>query len=343
MALEAPAQDDEEVVSTPVVENASPELLIESAMKSLRMWHSILKQYIQITAGPIEIEADGYKELIENMRYIYSHFGQLEETEGIGCKWWMDYIWTPAERFAVFSNWISRGLSKLNGDEKFFADQFKHNDELFEKGGMQGFFIYKEKLECYYINDGHIEQTTKLVDDLIATKTSAPVDIESGTDDVFGFLTKKGEDVIFKSLKKGESKMGQDCLGSTNLENALASIRNIQEKLEAYLPADAIFRKYLLDPSSSDEVKAIVKTLKKSQPIEKRFMPGGDKISMPTYCRELSKLQLCQYMEFMLRYMDRKEINGKRWFFSLVDMARKDAMIKEEKVEKKRGRPTKKV
>jgi hypothetical protein len=40
------------------------------------------------------------------------------------------------------------------------------------------------------------------------------------------------------------------------------------------------------------------------------------------HLQDLSLLQVCPYLEFLLRYMDLKRIGDKRWFLSLVDSTR---------------------
>jgi hypothetical protein len=41
-----------------------------------------------------------------------------------------------------------------------------------------------------------------------------------------------------------------------------------------------------------------------------------------THLHELSLLQVCPYLEFLLRYMDMKRVGDKRWFLNLVDSTR---------------------
>lgn len=348
MKLEAQQQEEEDVVSNPIVEEASLDVLFESAMSSLSMWHTILKKYIQHPFGPIEIDAKQHSKMIQGMRFLYSHFGSMEETEGIGCKWWMDYMWTPSERFAVLSTWTKRGFETLEANEKLYAKQFKANDELFEKGGMRGFFILKAKLECYYFHKGEILKTNQTIDNLIAEKIQGPTNIASDTDEVYGFHIMKGENVTFKSVvkakkekeeEKEEKKKGVECMGSTNLDNKLAHIRVIQQKLEEYLPASSKFRKLLLNPSSDPETIELTDRLKSEKLMEKRYKAGGDSVQPLAFCRELDKTQLCQYLEFLLRWMDATRVNDKRWFLSLVDVVRKDSTIQETKKTKSVGRP----
>jgi hypothetical protein len=46
---------------------------------------------------------------------------------------------------------------------------------------------------------------------------------------------------------------------------------------------------------------------------------------------DLSRLQICPYMEFLLRLLDMKKTAGKRWFLSLVDTARAEEAAKGKK------------
>ena len=59
-----------------------------------------------------------------------------------------------------------------------------------------------------------------------------------------------------------------------------------------------------------------------------------DKIQ--SHVHDLSLKQSCPYIEFLLRWMDMKHIDGKRWFLSVVDMARIPMKKKEDKKEKKK-------
>ncbi len=349
--VEAPTQksDDDEFVSKPIVEEASFEILIESAMKSLREWHAILKLFMTIPHGPIEIAEGPLKKTIASMRYVYNHFGTLEDTEGIGCAWWMDNIWTPAERNAVFADWIKRGLSKLPAEEAFYASQFKHNGELFE-GVLRGYFIHKDNaLQSYYYNDKlhNLEEINDLIMGILQEHNlvNDPVNTKTDTDEIYGIYMAKGDAVVFKSVIKGQSETGQEC-AITNLENPISRIRLIQKQLVEYLPKDHVLHSLLLDPSSSDEVKQEAKVRSKKKAIEERFKEGGERVAdadMPIYLWELSVKQICQYMDYMLRWMDRNHINDKRWLLSLVDMDRiaskKDT--KEGEGQKKRGRKPK--
>ena len=349
--LEATAQEsdeDAEFVSKPIVEEASTEILIESALKSLRDWHAVLKKFIATPYGPVEVPEGPLQKTMLSMRYVYNHFGALEDTEGIGCAWWIDNIWTQAERNAVFADWIARGLSKLPADESFYAAQLTKSGDLFE-GALRGYFIhYGTALKSYYYNSESksIEPINDLIMGLLDEQklVSDPVNTKEDTDAIYGIYMAKGDAVVFKTVVKGQSETGQEC-AITNLENPISRIRIIQTQLASYFPEDHILRKLLLDPTSSDEVKQEAKERSKKKAIEKRFSAQGEAVSendLPKYCWELSAKQACQYMEYILRWMDRKQVNHKRWFLSLVDMDRMASKAdKKEEGQKKRGRKPK--
>ncbi len=330
-ALEAPVQEsegDDEFVSKPIVEEASSAILIESAMKSLRDWHSVLKKFMTTPHGPVEIPDGPLQKTMASMRYVYNHFGALEDTEGIGCAWWMDNVWTPSERNSVFVDWTMRGFNKLNEDEKFYASQFLQNGEMFN-GVLRGYFIHIDNnLKSYYFNDE--SNALEPVNDLIMTiltendLVKEPVNTKEDTDEIYGIYMAKGDAVVFKTVVKGQSETGQECQ-ITNLENPISRLRVIQKQLDTFLQKDHVLHSLLLDPSSSEEIKQEAKLRSKKKAIEERFKEQGAKVTdddMPKYCWELSAKQICQYMEYILRWMDRKLINDKRWFLSLVDIDR---------------------
>jgi len=346
LQIEAPIQPSEDQnVSKPAVEEAPSEVLIESAMKSLQIWHSVLKKFMSTPYGPVDIPKinDQLTNIMSSMQYIYNHFGTLDETEGIGCAWWMDNIWTTAERNAVFAHWATQ-LDKLSKEEKFYAEQFTQNGELF-KGG---YFIHSGKeLKSYYYNEA-TQKLEPIEDELLQFLISRklvhePVNIKEDIDAIYGFYTITNDSVVFKTRRPDDSKVGQNCL-VTNLENPISRIRDVQTQMEAYIGKDDKIRQLLLNASSSDEDKDIALKRKKKEAYITRFSASGADVpdaDMPKYAWELTGKYLCQYLEFVLRWMDRNRVHDKRWFLSLVDISRAELKKKPEQgaEKKKRGRP----
>ena len=130
---------------------------------------------------------------------------------------------------------------------------------------------------------------------------------------------------MFKSVDMETGKLGgAECANTTNLGNHRTLIKKLQQLIRVIYPATDPFVLRLLDETEytkptddvSKERKDAVK--KRYDPSAKAKNPGLDL----EHIDDLSRLQICPYMEFLLRMLDVKKADGKRWFLSLVDSVR---------------------
>jgi hypothetical protein len=80
-------------------------------------------------------------------------------------------------------------------------------------------------------------------------------------------------------------------------------------------------------PSDTDSKERKDAVKKRYDPTAKAKNPDLDL----EHIDDLSRLQICPYMEFLLRLLDMKKTAGKRWFLSLVDTARAEEAAKGKK------------
>jgi hypothetical protein len=117
---------------------------------------------------------------------------------------------------------------------------------------------------------------------------------------------------------------GAECANTSNLGPHRLLIRKLQTLIRTLYPADDPFVLRLLD-DKEDTKPAEELSKERKEAVKKRYDPSA-KAKHPDYDFEhvddLSRLQICPYMEFLLRILDMKRAGGKRWFLSLVDSVR---------------------
>jgi hypothetical protein len=144
---------------------------------------------------------------------------------------------------------------------------------------------------------------------------------------------KKG-DVVFKSVDLENGKLsGAECANTTNLSNYRTLIKTLQVQIRSVYPADDPLVSSLLN--DSDDAKPTDDVSKeRKDAVKKRYDPAVKAKHAELdleHIDDLSRLQICPYMEFLLRMLDTKKANGKRWFLSLVDTARAEEAAKAKK------------
>lgn len=314
---------------------AAPEddsILLSRAITSLTNWMAIVERVMSEPDAYIEPPTGFKKERFFGLRWLYHHFGELEETPLIAARWWMDNVWTYGERNAVLANWVTR-FDSLNDDEKTWAGLYVPS-EIYN-GKIRGYMIFDPKdlsikNLCFYkknVTDSQKSLGTcpSTFDDDVAMLIAPAVNRENdeSTDEVFGFQATIKGITVFKTVHKptAEGRLtGAECDNDSNVLHHHPRVESAMKGLDTYATDDPI-RKFLLntDPSakpSKKEKDALQKALKlKYEGKESDFEEFH-------HLHELSLLQVCPYLEFLLRYMDLKRIGGKRWFLSVIDSVR---------------------
>jgi hypothetical protein len=306
---------------------------LERAMASLTMWRGILNRIITEPSGKIDPPAGFNRETFSGLRWVYNHFGMLAETVGIGCRWWMENIWTTEERIAVFSSWLKKGPSGLSEDETFYANLFKPIELFF--GEFSGFLVFdvekKNLLQyCFVESDPAPAPCTEVFRSEFERSIGRPVDRKKDTGPFFGMLVSKKGTPVFKSVDKAAGALeGAECANNSKLLEHLRRIHSIQVEMRRYLPAGSSILPLLL----GDDLEAAISDKEREDTqdaLKARYDPKL-KADQPektiTHIKHMSLKQICPYMEFILRIADIHKLDGKRWFLSLVDSARAGAKM----------------
>lgn len=342
VAEKAVTEAEEEVEEeAPVEEEHDEGRLREKALSGLREWMAIVEQ---IRAGRKEKVAreiappTGWgKARFFGFRWILSHYGSLPEMPKIAAQWWMDHLWSSAEREAVLSYW-TREYDTLEADEKSWLEILKPV-EYFD-GELRGFSLFDTrdltlKTFCLYKKDKKSKERElglcpSIYKDTLDKLQGAPINRESDLDtgDVYGFLATDSGRVIFKTVHKPSASgriSGSECSNDSNLRHHHVKIISAMESLAAEARDDPI-NKLLLKASETDVPSRKAKTDAQAALLKKfsgdASYKEDDFARIGTHLHYLSLQQLCPYLEFLLRYMNMKRIGGKHWFLTLVDSAR---------------------
>jgi hypothetical protein len=316
---------DKETEHLEVVSDAETDALREEALTSLHDWHALLRRMIAEPSGKIDPPLGFSKESFNGWRWLFHHFSALPETVPIACCWWMDNVWTWKQREAVFRNWSTRGLTSLKDDEAMYASVFQPR-ELFH-GGLSGYLVYDtEKLAlqtyCHIGSEAPSICTTVLQPDVDAA-IGAPIDRKTDTGTIFGFLVSKRDTVVFKTVDKEKGDLrGAECANTSNLKNHESRIIIIQNLIRKVAGA-AIIPLLLADTAETASVETVRK--ERQEYVKRRFEATVADLNPRMdiqHTSDLSLKQICPYMEFLLRWMEVRKINGTHWFLSVVESAR---------------------
>jgi len=303
----------------------------EAALDSLRTWIAVVRRVMAEPTGaiaaPPRIKADAFYA----WRWLLHHFRAIPETVPTAAHWWMDTIWTSAERIAVLRSWTIKGVDALSEEERGYAALLP---ELYKEEAVRGFLVVPHTakgVETYCFAEGDKEPTTlcELYKSRIDKAIGAPVALPPKGKDMapmYGYLFLKDGVIAFRSVdpKTGNFK-GAECISNPKLGYNVERVQTVQREARKLLPAEDPFLVSLLKDDFVDipEDMKEASTLRKGA-VKDRMLGKKEKHPDVTleYICEMSRLQLCPYFEFILRVLDRRRVGGKRWFLSLVDAAR---------------------
>jgi superfamily II DNA or RNA helicase len=325
-------REEDEGAAAPVAKVIEDDATLRAnALTSLTNWMAIVERIMSEPDAYIEPPTGFKKERFYGLRWLYHHFGELEETPLIAARWWMDNVWSYDERNAVLADWVSR-FDVLSGDEKTWAGLYVPA-ELYN-GKIRGYMIFdpkelKIKNYCLYKKSAADKKKSlgicpSTFDDDVYKLLPAPVNRETDdTGEVFGFQATIKGITVFKTVHKPSAEgrlTGAECDNDSNVLHHHPRVLSAMKGLETFAADDDI-REFLLDINpdakpSKKEKESLQKMLKlKYDGKESDFEDFH-------HLHELSLLQVCPYLEFLLRYMDLKRIGDKRWFMGLVDASR---------------------
>jgi hypothetical protein len=315
-----------------VVDTESDDVLAKKALEKLKKWDLALTQILQTKLTGSISETDA----LLGWRWVLRFFRRLPDVRPIAYHWYMENFWSHKEQLAVFRNWLTRGIDKLAGYERECAKVFmkdNHRIELFQKdkvNRISGCVIYNLSvgdvgaIQTYCQYGGSISQCTAVFKEDVNSILGAPIDRKADTGPYFGFLVSKQKTIVFKTVDKDKGDIkGAECANTSNLGNHQKRIRAIHDIFRA--AGDPIAALLLTDKPA--DTKADKGRKARQDILDKQFTAvdpafRSDSADPLANTGDLTLKQICPYMEFLLRYADRRAIGGVRWFLSVVDSAR---------------------
>jgi hypothetical protein len=118
---------------------------------------------------------------------------------------------------------------------------------------------------------------------------------------------------------------GAQCDNDSNVAHHHLRVAEAVAALLKYAPADPLLKDPIITnllKGDAEEKPSKSEKLLKQKALKLKYEGKDSDFDDFAHLSELSLLQVCPYLEFILRYMDMKRIGGKRWFLSLVDSSR---------------------
>jgi hypothetical protein len=283
-------------------------------LQAMTEWKTIYDSLIEQTLNTKLAPPAGVPSLFfEGWRFAFHRFGKLNETRDIAMRWWTDVEWSQDQKINMFKKWLT---TKPTEEEKYIESLFVPLE--FFRGELSGFYgidLKKNTVVSYCFFEGDDAPSvcpSNMAEDIVQI-TGKPVNRVTDTGPIFGLLNlnpKQSGAILFKSVSKEDgSQEGAQCQNNSNLTSGRARIKNIHDQIRKYVREDDPILGMLLDdrsetiPSDSER-----KTRRSTMNIQHLY--------------DLSKNELCPYMEFLLRWMDKVRLSNKRWFLSLVESGR---------------------
>lgn len=311
---------------------SDPAVLRARALASLSGWMSIVERMLSEPDAEISVPEGFKKERFYGLRWLYTHFGELEETPLVAARWWMDNVWSYEERNAVLADWVTR-LESLKDDEATWARLYTPS-EIYS-GALKGYMIFdpkelKLKNYCFYKKNKEDKKKSlgicpSTFDGDVERLIAPPVNREGSEDtgDVFGFQASIKGITVFKTVHKPSAEgrlTGAECDNDSNVLHHHPRVESAMDAIITNMPDDPIVPFLLPTEKASAPSKKEKDNIQKA--LKLKYEGKLSDFEDFSHLHALSLLQVCPYLEFLLRYMDIKRIGDKRWFLSLVDSVR---------------------
>jgi hypothetical protein len=243
--------------------------------------------------------------------WVLFHFCKVPEIRRVAAQFWVDSVWKGEERREVLERIVKAGRRGFDAGLLEALDK-----DLFALTEITGFKWVNPQsfdLESYCMLDGELTTCPNTFTSIINTKLGKPVDVKAGTAEIFGFyVPRKDNTVVFKSLDKTGTKriigaVGSDCSVASDLGGHRGRVRHIQTLIR-----DAKLDLVGLLIADEDTEAARDADGRAARQLASNFK----------HINDLGHIQICLYMEVLLRLVDAKKARGLRWFLNAVEAAR---------------------
>jgi len=338
--------------TTTLSAKAATAVAVDEAIASLDAWAALVSGPILSGAeGPVHAPppfpiGPSAQLTLNGWRWVLHHFRSLGPvTLHIAASWWMDNIWTLAQRKGVFARLALKPAASLSGVERLIRDSVGRS-ELFAGDELKGYAVLEDEAEVTYCvqSDGRLGRCASSVQEYVDEARGPPVDLEADTHELYGLLAFKEGTCVFKTMNKTTGRPGgAECATASNLPGKQEILREVHAIGREIVPA---FAGLLLDDrketgptdaekkTQQDAVKELYEPTKRGKGTVATV--GADILHINT----LNLKQICPYTEFLFRWFDAAATGeGHRAFLSAVDYVRAVASGARAKASEKAAKP----
>jgi hypothetical protein len=250
---------------------------------------------------------------IQAWGWLLFKFCKVPEIRDAAAQYWVDSAWRPSERKAALEYIVAKGKAHADFSPELIKALGQDIFELTDIAGYKWLNTTSFELETMCLQAGNFGMCPKTYDSLINKKIGVPIDIKTGTGELFGFcVPKKDGTIVFKTLDKANSKritgaVGADCSLASDLDGyrgrVALVVKIINETAKDLAP-------YLVSLDPADAATGIA--ARKARQEDNNIVHIDD----------LSHIYICIYIETLLRIMDIKKLRKTRWFLNAVEASR---------------------
>ena len=180
--------------------------------------------------------------------------------------------------------------------------------ELFVGGDLKGYAVLEGEDEVAYCQqaDGSVRRCASSMAEYVDEARGPAVDLEEGTQDLYGLLAFKDGTSVFKTMNKATGRPGgAECATASNLPGKQEILREVHRIARETLPVE--LQALLLD-DRKETVPTDAEKKAQQDAVKERYEPPSKKPkNMTTDLRHINTLnlkQICPYTEFLFRWLD---------------------------------------
>ena len=245
---------------------------------------------------------------LNGWRWVLHHFRDLGEvTLRIAVSWWADNIWTLPQRKAVLAYLCAKDPAAYTSIERLIRTSVGKS-ELFVGGDLKGYAVLEGEDEVAYCQqaDGSVRRCASSMAEYVDEARGPAVDLEEGTQDLYGLLAFKDGTSVFKTMNKATGRPGgAECATASNLPGKQEILREVHRIARETLPVE--LQALLLD-DRKETVPTDAEKKAQQDAVKERYEPPSKKPkNMTTDLRHINTLnlkQICPYTEFLFRWLD---------------------------------------
>ena len=361
LPVEAPVTRDDDVAppveTDRIVAVEGPvdsDTLFTKAMADITKWIEFIQLLLTKPKGAVPKPVRSIPEKgLHALRWVISWMSGLpiegvrDDVLAIATTWFIDNLLTNEELISVMKTLLMKREENLptSPDEDYVLNLFKQ-DITPLRARIPGFFMYNAAAKavqsyCYLDAKDGVGRCDSGAEKILASgfpivrrgepkkagrkKKGVLEEVEPEEADVsnfFGILVQISNDLTFKIVYrlKGGSATGTVC----KTPSGLAAHRDRLRKLYAEIPKSSpIYAHLFTDLSESRPAKETDRErIDIQSDIETMFKSESAKDVKITDISHLIVVQVCIYLDFLLRWLDMKKTDGKRWHLRLTETAR---------------------